>query len=104
VPGARRRAALGGCSQGSASVAGGKLPEGAALAILLQDASPAAIQILLDEVRFGWHETLGVPPNADAGTIRRAWARLAHAHHPDKGGTQEQMARLNAAYERAGRP
>jgi curved DNA-binding protein CbpA len=48
--------------------------------------------------------TLGVPPNADAGTIRRAWARLAHAHHPDKGGTQQQMVRLNAAYERAGRP
>ena len=50
------------------------------------------------------HETLGVPPNADASTIRRTWARLAHAHHPDKGGTQEQVARLNAACERAGRP
>ena len=68
----------------------------AALAILLQDASPEAIQIMLAEVRFSWHETLGVPSNADAGTIRRAWARLAHAHHHDKGGTQEQMARLNA--------
>jgi DnaJ-class molecular chaperone len=59
---------------------------------------------LLEEVRFSWHETLGVLPNAPAGAIRRAWARLAHAHHPDKGGTQEQMVRLNAAYERAGRP
>jgi DnaJ-domain-containing protein 1 len=67
-------------------------------------ASPAAIQILLEEVHFSWHETLGVPPNADAGTIRRAWARLAHAHHPDKGGTQEQKGRLNAAYQRAGQP
>ena len=79
-------------------------PWAAALAVLLQDASPEAVQILLDEVRFSWHETLGVPPNAEAGAIRRAWARLAHAHHPDKGGTQEQMARLNSAYELAGRP
>ena len=78
-------------------------PWAAALAILLQDASPEAIQIMLAEVRFSWHETLGVPPNADAGTIRRAWARLAHAHHPTRA-TQEQMGRLNAAYERAGRP
>jgi len=79
-------------------------PWAAALAVLLQDASPEAIQILLEEVQFNWHETLGVPPNAEAGTIRHAWARLAHAHHPDKGGTQDQMVRLNAAYERAGRP
>ena len=75
-------------------------PWAAALAVLLQDASPEAVQILLEEVQFNWHETLGVPPNAEAGTIRRAWARLAHAHHPDKGGTQEQMVRLNAAYDR----
>ena len=79
-------------------------PWAAALAVLLQDASPEAIQIRLEEVQFGWHETLGVPPHAEAGAIRRAWARLAHAHHPDKGGTQDQMVRLNAAYERTGRP
>ena len=76
-------------------------PWPAALAVLLQDAPPKAVQILLEEVQFNWHETLGVPPNADAGTIRRAWARLAHAHHPDKGGTQERMARLNFAYTTA---
>jgi DnaJ-domain-containing protein 1 len=76
----------------------------AALGVLLQNASPEAIQILLEEVQFSWHETLGVPPNADAGTIRRAWAKLAHVHHPDKSGTQEQKGRLNAAYQRAGRP
>ncbi len=44
----------------------------------------------------------GVPPWAAA--VRSAWARLARAYHPDKGGTQEQMVRLNAAYERVGRP
>jgi hypothetical protein len=104
VPGPSRRAALGGGSQGSASVAGGKLAEGAALAIVLQAALPEAIRILLEADQFSWHETFGMPPSADAGTIRRAWARLTHAHQPDKGGTQEQMVHLNAAFERAGRP
>ena len=47
---------------------------------------------LLEEVRSSWRETLGVARNADAGAIRRAWARLAHAHHPDKGGAQDKMA------------
>jgi transcriptional regulator with XRE-family HTH domain len=51
----------------------------AALAILMQDTSPEAIQIRLEEVRFSWHKTLGVPPNAEAGTVRRAMARLALA-------------------------
>ena len=87
MPGPRRRATLG---RGPGSPPA--------------DTSPEAVQILLEELQFSWHETLGVPPDADAGAIRRAWARLAHAHHPDKGGTQQQMVRLNAAYERAGRP
>ena len=55
-----------------------------ALAAVLPDISPEAIQIRLEEIQFAWHETLGVPPNADAGAIRHAWVRLAHAHHPDK--------------------
>jgi len=33
--------------------------------------------------------------------VRRAVTRLAHAYHPDKGGTQPQMTRINAAYEQA---
>ena len=73
----------------------------AALAILMQGNSPEAIQILLEEVQFSWHETLGVPPNADAGTVRSAMARLARAYHPTRGATQAQMARINAAYAHA---
>lgn len=76
-------------------------PWAAALAILMQDASPEAIELRLEEVEFRWHETLGVAPNADPGTLRRAMARLALAYHPDRGGTQEQMARINAAYAHA---
>ena len=54
-------------------------PWAASLAILMQGASPVAIQIRLEELAFHWHETLGVPPNADAGTVRRA---MASSHSP----------------------
>lgn len=32
---------------------------------------------------------------------RRAMTMLALAYHPDKGGTQQQMTRINAAFEQA---
>jgi len=43
-------------------------------------------------------------PNADADAVRHATAALAVAYHPERGGTEGQMARLNAAYEQAGGP
>jgi transcriptional regulator with XRE-family HTH domain len=76
-------------------------PWAAALAAMLQQTSPQAIRILLEETRFRWHETLGLPPTADAAAVRRAMRRLALAYHPDKGGTEEQMTRISAAYEQA---
>lgn len=72
-----------------------------ALAAILEEHSPDAIDMMVDEAVFCWHETLGVPPAADATAVRRAMTRLAHAYHPDKGGTQQQMTRINAAYEQA---
>jgi DnaJ-domain-containing protein 1 len=74
-----------------------------ALAAVLQHTSPEAIQILLEDIEFAWHETLGVRPNADAAALRRAMARLALIYHPDKGGQPDLMSRVNAAYERAQR-
>jgi len=72
-----------------------------ALAAVLQRTSPEAIQIMLEEITFAWHETLGVPPNADPEALRRAMARLALIYHPDTGGQPDLMRRVNAAYERA---
>jgi len=72
-----------------------------ALAAILDEHSPDAIEMMVDEALFSWHETLGVPPAADGAAVRRAMTRLAHAYHPDKGGTQQQMTRINAAYELA---
>ncbi len=31
-----------------------------------------------------WYQILGVAPNADLATIKRAFRRLAHLYHPDK--------------------
>jgi hypothetical protein len=74
----------------------------AALAILLEERSPEAITLLVEETAFAWHETLGVPPGAETGAIRLAMRRLALLYHPDQGGTEAQMTRVNAAYEQAG--
>lgn len=43
------------------------------------------------------HEVLGVAPNAAPNEIDYAYKRLAAQHHPDKGGSTEQMAKINAA-------
>ncbi len=59
------------------------------------------LEIRLEETVFAWHEVLGVSADADAATTQRAMRRLALSYHPDTGGNQEQMARINAAYETA---
>lgn len=48
-----------------------------------------------------WWQVLGVPQNADADTIQTAYRQLAKEHHPDKGGSDAAMARINAAYDAA---
>lgn len=42
-------------------------------------------------------QVLGVGPNASAGEIEDAYRRLASKHHPDRGGDEHTMARINAA-------
>jgi hypothetical protein len=44
------------------------------------------------------YEVLGVPPNATPDEIRRAYLALARRHHPDAGGTADEMRRLNEAW------
>jgi transcriptional regulator with XRE-family HTH domain len=76
-------------------------PWAALLAVALQDLSPEALTIALEEASFSWYDILGVPPNADTAAARRAMTRLALRYHPDKGGRPEHMTRINAAYENA---
>src|SRR5215471_14402365 len=42
---------------------------------------------------------LGLPPNATRQQIKRRYRSLAKRYHPDRGGDQQQMRRIIAAYE-----
>ena len=44
-----------------------------------------------------WFQVLGVGSNATADEITEAHRRLAMQHHPDRGGEDGQLARINAA-------
>jgi curved DNA-binding protein CbpA len=48
------------------------------------------------------YRTLQVIPEAEPEVIRAAYRALARKHHPDLGGSQAQMALLNAAWETLG--
>jgi len=42
---------------------------------------------------------LGLPPNAPPKQIKRRYRTLPTGYHPDRGGDQQQMKRIIAAYE-----
>ncbi|KAK1926612.1 putative Co-chaperone [Papiliotrema laurentii] len=46
-----------------------------------------------------YYKVLGVPRDADERQIKKAFRTKAKKAHPDVGGTEEQMAALNEAYE-----
>lgn len=46
-----------------------------------------------------YYEILGVPKNASPDEIKRAYRKLAHQHHPDKGGDAEKFKEVNEAYQ-----
>lgn len=48
--------------------------------------------------QFDPYQTLQVTPEADPDVIQAAYRVLARKHHPDMGGSEEQMARINEAW------
>ena len=66
--------------------------------MILEERSQDALEIMVDEARFSWHETLGVPLGAGTDEIHRAVGRLAHRYAPDQGGSEPQRTRIYAAY------
>lgn len=46
-----------------------------------------------------YYQILGVSKDASDEEIKKAFRRLAHEHHPDKGGDQQKFKDVNAAYQ-----
>lgn len=51
--------------------------------------------------RANWRDILGIGASATLDQAEKAYRRLALNRHPDRGGTQEQMAELNGAITEA---
>ena len=50
------------------------------------------------------YDVLGVPRDADARAIKRAYREMARTSHPDKGGSDAAFAAVRAAFETLGHP
>jgi molecular chaperone DnaJ len=46
-----------------------------------------------------FYDILGVPKNASADDIKKAFRKQARKHHPDAGGSEERFKEINEAYE-----
>ena len=46
-----------------------------------------------------YYKILGVAKNASQDDIKKAFYKLAHKHHPDKGGNPEKFKEINEAYQ-----
>jgi len=46
-----------------------------------------------------YYKTLGVERSASQEDIKRAFHKLAHKHHPDKGGDEKKFKEINEAYQ-----
>ncbi len=46
-----------------------------------------------------YYDILGVDKNASPKEIKKAYRKLAHKHHPDKGGDEEKFKEINEAYQ-----
>lgn len=46
-----------------------------------------------------YYQILGVSRNASADEVKRAFHKLAHKHHPNKGGDENKFKEINEAYQ-----
>jgi transcriptional regulator with XRE-family HTH domain len=69
------------------------------VALLPEDEAAIAIRSGVELPHFEAWESLGISPEASKGEAKMAYRRLSSRVHPDKGGTDELMCRVNWAYE-----
>lgn len=51
-----------------------------------------------------YYDILGLKKGATEAEIKKAYRKMAHQHHPDKGGSKEKFQELNEAYQVLGDP
>jgi len=51
-----------------------------------------------------YYKILGVSKSATSAEIKKAYRKLAHKYHPDKGGDQEKFKEINEAYQTLSNP
>ena len=67
----------------------------------LDEDDPFVDERASDQQRCNCWDVLGIERTDDESIIRKAYHKLAREFHPDKGGDQVDMVRLNNAYEYA---
>ena len=92
APGSRSAEASGASSASGAKAKGGSGRSGAS------SSQDPAVRTPPDPRHQEALRLLGLEPGASPQTIKRAFRRLAKAHHPDLGGDAEAFHRLDAAY------
>ena len=46
-----------------------------------------------------YYEILGIARDASKADVKKAFRKLAHQHHPDKGGDESKFKKINEAYQ-----
>ncbi len=68
---------------------------------IMMERAFTGFQRLTDRTARPWWVVLGVRPDAGRDTIEAAFRQLAMQHHPDRGGTTEDMMELTRARDEA---
>jgi hypothetical protein len=59
------------------------------------------LETLVNPVQTGWADVLGIKLPTTLEQVNQAYRTLCRRHHPDAGGTDEQMQQLNEARTQA---